>query len=226
MVITSSLKTNPYLLSVYLGLREVLDAWVVTLFSAEASTYHKKEQEVLAEYEVIKKCQQNPQYFAPLYTRYYDQIFLFIHKRVDHLEITADITSRVFLKALRNIKKYRYQGVPFSAWLYKIAINEVNTFFRQQKKLERAVNIDEQDISQLITEIDYKEPQIDPHVLVPVLLEQLNDFEVQFIELRFFENRSFKDIGYLLGLTEVNAKIKTYRILKKLKKIASEVKYH
>ncbi|MTI20119.1 sigma-70 family RNA polymerase sigma factor, partial [Fulvivirga sp. RKSG066] len=117
-------------------------------------------------------------------------------------------------------------GVPFSAWLYKIAINEVNAFFRQQKKFSRSVNIEDQDINLLITEIDYKEPQIDPHVLIPVLLEQLSEHEIQFIELRFFENYSFKDMGYLLGLTEVNAKVKTYRILKKLKKIAAEVRYN
>ncbi|MEQ9166614.1 MAG: hypothetical protein RLO12_10180 [Fulvivirga sp.] len=43
--------------------------------------------------------------------------------------------------------------------------------------------------------------------------------------MRFFENHSFKEIGYLLGMTEVNAKIKTYRILKKLKKLSENINY-
>lgn len=230
MFLTSTLQprqNSDTLPSIYLVINKIAQCFLQNIFySVEANPYHRTEKEVLAEFEIIKKCQKNPEYFAPIYTKYHDQIFLFIHKRVDHLELTADITSRVFLKCLKNIGKYKYQGVPFSAWLYKIAINEVNNFYRQQKKVVRAVNIDDQDIGQLISEIDYQEPQIDPNVLVPVLLEQLNENEIQFLELRFFENRSFKDIGYLLGLTEVNAKIKTYRILKKLKKIASEVRYH
>ncbi|MEO1099557.1 MAG: sigma factor-like helix-turn-helix DNA-binding protein [Bacteroidota bacterium] len=49
---------------------------------------------------------------------------------------------------------------------------------------------------------------------------------MQLIELRFFEELSFKEIGYLLGLTEVNAKVKTYRVIDKLKKISKEIKYH
>lgn len=195
-------------------------------YAITSATYHKSEKEIHAEYELIKKCQKNPEYFGPIYRKYYDQIYLFVYKRVDHLDISADITSRIFLKSLKNIGKYKYQGVPFSAWLYRIAINEINTFFRQQKKLERTVNIDDQSIGILIEELDYAEPQIDPHVLVPVLLEQLSEHEVQLIELRFFEERSFKEMGYLLGLTEINAKIKTYRILKKLKKIAAEIKYN
>lgn len=200
--------------------------YIVASKSYEASTYHQSKEDLSAEYEVIKKCRKNPEYFAPIYRKYYDQLFLFIHKRVDHMDITADLTSRVFLKSLKNIHKYKFQGVPFSAWLFRIAINEVNTFFRQQKKLARTVNIEDEHITQLYNEIDHSEPQIDPHVLIPVLLEQLKDQDVQFIELRFFENRSFKEMGYLLGLTEVNAKIKTYRILNKLKKIAAEVKYN
>lgn len=230
MFISQTLQPEPRTSSlplIYLAISKIAQYFLQRIFYVvEASAYHRTEKEVLAEYEIIKKCQKNPKFFAPIYTKYHDQLFLFIHKRVDHLEITADITSRVFLKCLKNIGKYKYQGVPFSAWLYRIAINEINNFYRQQKKVVRAVNIDDQNISQLISEIDYQEPQIDPNVLVPVLLEQLNENEIQFLELRFFENRSFKDIGYLLGLTEVNAKIKTYRILKKLKKIASEIRYN
>jgi len=205
----------------------LITTWLSSAYYAVAtSLYHKTKDEVNHELEIIKKCQENPEHFAPIYTKYYEDIFYFIYKRVDHLELTADLTSRVFLKGLKNIKRFKFQGVPFSAWLYKIAINEINTFFRQQKKIVRSVNIEDDDIKQLVSEIDHEEPKIDPNVLIPVLLEQLSEHEIQFIELRFFENHSYKEMAYLLGLTEVNAKIKTYRILKKLKKIAAEVKYN
>ncbi len=204
-----------------------VDHWLRKInYYTTASTYHRTKQEINEEYEVIKASQNNPENFAPLYVRYHDKVFLFINKRVDNLEATADLTSRVFLKCLKNIGRYKYQGVPFSAWLYKIALNEINQFFRVQNKLMRTVSINDHHIDQLVGEIDYGQPLIDTHVLVPVLLEQLDDYEIQFIELRFFENESYKQIGYLLGLSEVNAKIKTYRILKKLKKLSENINYN
>ncbi len=74
--------------------------------------------------------------------------------------------------------------------------------------------------------MEREEPEIDKYVLISVLLEQLDPLEVQFLELRFFEGNSFKEIGYLLGITEVNAKVKTYRILDKLRKLSKEIKFH
>ncbi len=203
-----------------------INYWIhSTVVDLMSSTYHKTKEEVSKELVQIKKAQEDPKYFASLYIRYHDELFLFINKRVDNLDITADLTSRVFLQCLKNLKKFKYQGVPFSSWLYRIAINEVNQFFRKESKFTRSVSLDDNHINTLIHEIDYSQTLIDSHVLVSVLLEQLTEHEIQFIELRFFENRSFKDMGYLLGLTEVNAKIKTYRILKKLKKLSENINY-
>ncbi|MEO1052605.1 MAG: sigma-70 family RNA polymerase sigma factor [Bacteroidota bacterium] len=199
---------------------------LLTSFIKEVSQYHRSEDEIKEEYQIILKCQKDPKHFAPIYERYYESIYVFINKRVDEEEVTADLAARVFYNCLKNIGKYRYQGVPFSAWLFKIAINEVNLYFRGKNKTERTVSLDEGHIDILIEEIDYTEPEIDRHILISVLLEQLSDQEVQFLELRFFENCSFKEMGYLLGLSEVNAKVKTYRILKKLRTIAAQIKYH
>ncbi len=190
-----------------------------------STAYHQTTETIKQELKCIEAAQQNPEHFAPLYLKYHEQIFIFINKRIENLEVTADITSKVFLKCLKNIAKYKHQGVPFSAWLYKIAINEVNQYFRIQSKAYRAVSLEEQHINLLMDEIDYDAVPIDHHVLISVLLEQLNEHEIQFIELRFFENKSFKEIGYLLNITEVNAKIKTYRILKKLKSLSANINY-
>ncbi|MEQ8925032.1 MAG: sigma-70 family RNA polymerase sigma factor [Fulvivirga sp.] len=193
--------------------------------SLPKSEYHLSKEEITQELEIIQKSQKNPEHFARLYIKYYDQIFLFVNKRVDNLDITAEITSRVFLKCIKNIGRFKFIGVPFSSWLYKITINEVNLFFRKEAHFTRSVSIESSHLNELVNEIDYSEPRIDPHVLVPVLLEQLNEDDIQFIELRFFENLSFKEIGYLLGTSEVNAKVKTYRILKKLRKLSEKIKY-
>ncbi|MEM9856142.1 MAG: sigma-70 family RNA polymerase sigma factor [Bacteroidota bacterium] len=198
----------------------------IILAITAALSYHKKEDEILEEYEIIKCAQKDPKNFGPIYLKYYDQLFLFIHKRLDNLDASAEVTSRVFLKSLKNLSRYKYQGVPFSAWLYRIAINEVSLFFREQNKMDRVVNVTDDHVNAIISEIEYTTPLIDPNILVPVLLEQLNENEIELIELRFFEELSFKEMAYLLGLSEVNAKIKTYRTIDKLKKISKEIKYH
>lgn len=185
------------------------------------SAYHQTKEQMEAEYAVILKSQKNPRYFGPVYERYYDSIFIFINRRLDDEEASADVTSIVFYKCLENIKKFKFQGVPFSAWLFRIALNEINQFFRKQKKHDRAVSIKDHHINELFEEME-ENPE-DKHQLIAKLLGSLSPEDLQFLELRFFEGHSFREMGYLLGLTEVNAKIKTYRILKKMKAQAQDL---
>ena len=194
------------------------------LLNAVNSSYHQTSDQMSKEQEVLNLCKKDPRYFAPIYEKYFDQIFLFIIKRVDDEEITGDITSKVFLNCLKNIDKYKFRGVPFSAWLYRIALNEVNQYFRQAKKRERVVSMESRHINVLFEEMQFTEREEQPEEIVARLLETLLPEEVQFLELRFFESRSFREIGFLIGISEVNAKVKTYRILKKLRLRAGELK--
>lgn len=192
--------------------------------SQSTSKFHLTKEQIEDEYSVISKSQKNPRYFSPIYERYYDSIFIFINRRLDDEEESADVTSIVFYKCLQNIKRFKFQGVPFSAWLFRIAVNEVNQFFRRKKEHQRSVSLKDHHIEALFEEMESK-VEFDRHMVITTLLERLSPDDVQFLELRFFEGHSFKEMGYLLGLTEVNAKIKTYRIVKKLKKIAQELKF-
>ena len=67
-----------------------------------------------------------------LYDKHYKAIYLFIFHRIYDKEITADLTSQVFLKALINLKTFKYKNVPFKAWLMRIASNEVGQYYRNQ----------------------------------------------------------------------------------------------
>lgn len=193
------------------------------LFSVTSNKYHKSKEAIFQELAQIKKAQKNPDDFAPIYNKYYTEIFIYISRRVDDHELVADLTSRTFTKCLINLHKFKHMGVPFSAWLYKIAINEIRLFFRSQKNYPRTVCIDEYDIQDIVQEtVEISNIEL-AEKLLPKLLSSLNETELQCIELRFFEKKSFKDIGFALGLTEVNAKVKTYRILKKLKELAGTI---
>jgi RNA polymerase sigma-70 factor (ECF subfamily) len=181
----------------------------------------KQPEQLLLEEELIKKAQANPASFKPLYEAYYKPIFLFVLHRIGDKELTADVTSQVFLKALLNIGRFRFKGLPFSAWLYRIAINECNDFFRKHKR-ERFVVLEDTSVILLYEEM-FGEDRLDElKRKLPSILEQLSPEEFQVIELRFLENRPFKEVAEILSITETYAKVKTYRILDKMKNIFSK----
>ncbi len=193
--------------------------WLLAIVN---KTYHKNKEQITRELEQIRKAQEDPQEFAPIYHQYYQEIFVYINRRVDDLDLVADITSRTFTRCLTNLHKFKFMGVPFSSWLYKIAINEVRQFFRARKNYPRMVSLTDADFA-LIAEETVAEPTTleKAHKILPELLGNLSETELQYLELRFFEQKSFREIGFMMGLSEVNAKVKTYRILKKLKRLAA-----
>ena len=172
------------------------------------------------ELRVIEAAKKDPRRFGGLYDKYYKQIFLFVFKRTGEEEATGDIVSQVFLKALTNIQKYTYRGVPFSAWLYRIASNEVAQHFRNQKG-QRTVSMERTQIDQVMGAVDEEKGPDRKEMYMPVLLEVIQEMkpeEVEMIELRFFEQRPFKEVAFILGITENNAKVRMYRIVERLRK--------
>ena len=103
--------------------------------------YHQTNQRMEEELSWIRRAQNNPEGFGPLYKKYHEQIFRYIHQRMDDEELAYDITSQVFMKAMSNLHKYEYRGVPFASWLYRIAKSELYQAFRD-RKAERTVNIE------------------------------------------------------------------------------------
>lgn len=169
-----------------------------------------------AEWLVIQAAQQNPAKFRPLYDKYYIPIFKFVLKRMGDEAIAADTTSQVFLKAMNKLHKYEYRGVPFSAWLYRIASNEVTQYFRKSSK-NRVVSIQDSHVSSLVEE-DYEDNFEAQKQILMRMLSELKENDLIMVELRFFEQRSFKEIANILNMTESNAKVKTYRIIERMKK--------
>ncbi len=185
--------------------------------------YHHTEDKLLMELKWIKYAQENPRGFEPLYNKYYEQILRYIYQRIDDKETAYDIASQVFLKALNNIHKYEYRGVPFASWLYRIAKSELYQSFRD-KKARRTVNVDTSNLSEMIDEIEEDTSEDTRKVLIQ-MIKKLKEDEVQMVELRFFEKRSFKEIGEILDITENNAKVKSHRVINKMKKIFNQIGY-
>jgi len=182
--------------------------------------YHHTEDKLRQELKWIEYAKEEPKGFEPLYNKYYEQIFRYIYQRMDDRETACDVTSQVFLKALNNIHKYEYRGVPFASWLYRIAKSELYQSFRD-KKARRTVNVESMHLFEMIEEWEEDTSDFNRNALLKVI-SQLNEEEIQMVELRFFEKRSFKEIGEILEITENNAKVKSHRVVKKMRKYIEE----
>ena len=178
---------------------------------------HKTDKDIEVELEQINAAKENPRHFNVLYEKYFKSIYVFVYRRTGDEEQAADITSLVFLKALMNIKNYEFKGVPFSGWLFRIAFNEVNMHFRKNKA-NRIVSIEQSGIIQIVQEAEITDNTEMLQVMTNALKKMDSD-DIQLIELRFFEKRSFAEVGEIIGITENNAKVKVYRILDKLKQL-------
>ena len=174
------------------------------------------ETAMLAEWKEIQAAQRDPARFRPLYDRYYALIFRYLLRRCADEALTADLCAQTFLKGLQKLGTYTYRGVPFSAWLYRIAANELNMHFRASKK-QRTVSLQDGQVDRMLPETSAG-PDYTLRDTMIAALQDLKPKELELIELRFFEQRPFKEIAHLTGLTEANAKVKTYRILDRLRK--------
>ncbi|HTE34604.1 MAG TPA: sigma-70 family RNA polymerase sigma factor [Chryseolinea sp.] len=174
------------------------------------------EDELQHEYGILEKARKNPNAFGELYEKYYDRIFNFVFRQTDDEDLTADLCSQTFLNALKNVGRYEFRGFPFSAWLYKIASNEVNKHYRKLKA-EKVFSIEEVRIRELIDQanVDWDEE------IISKLMNYLRDLPTEMLEvleLRFYEDKDFKEIAFILDITESGAKMRTYRALDRLRK--------
>jgi RNA polymerase sigma-70 factor (ECF subfamily) len=168
--------------------------------------------------EWIREAIANPDAFRPLYETYFKKVYLFVLRRVGDKDLAGDLTQQVFLNALTHIGRYQLRGLPFSAWLFRIAINQCNEFFRKTKR-HRTVVLENEAVENLYVELTVDQTIEHWEKRLPAILEELAPDDLYMIELRFFEERPFKEIADILGITENHAKVRTYRILEKMKRL-------
>ncbi len=187
---------------------------------SKSSPYHLSENDINKEKELITKAQKNPKDFAPIYDCYFLPIFKYVIKRVQDEEQASEITSDIFAKSLLKLNKFQFKGFPFSSWLYQIARNEIVDFYRKNQA-SKYVQVSENELNYLIdsSETDLlsvldKEEKINQ---ILTCLKQLSDSEIELIEYKYFEDRSYKEIAEIIETTETNARVKTHRAIAILK---------
>ncbi|AEA45367.1 RNA polymerase sigma factor [Fluviicola taffensis] len=181
------------------------------------NVYFHQSSELLQEEQVwVIQAKADPARFEPLYRKYYDAILRYLKQRMEDPELAYDVASQVFIKAIKNISKYEDRGVPFGSWLYRIAKSELYQSYRELQA-SRTVSMENVQIPSFDTlffenqEFEYNQS------LLLAAMQRLKEEQLKLIEMRFFEQLSFKEIGESIGITENNAKVKTFRALEKLR---------
>jgi RNA polymerase sigma-70 factor (ECF subfamily) len=97
----------------------------------------KDEQERV----LVERAQNDPLAFAALYEVYVDRVYNYIYQRTGNHSDAEDLTARTFVKAFVHLERYVFRGVPFSAWLYRIAHNAVANWYRDRHR-HQVVSLD------------------------------------------------------------------------------------
>ena len=170
-----------------------------------------------------------PEAFGSLYEQYYSQIFGYVYRRILHWETAQDIAAEVFLKAYKSFWRFRWSSIPIGAWFYRIATNEVNMFFRVGKhrrdvsltELLDKEGFDAPDARTTESEKANAERELQrsqDFLLVQAQVRALPAKYQDVIALRYFEGKSVREIGEILGKGEGTIKSLLSRGLEKIRK--------
>ncbi|MBL7957212.1 MAG: sigma-70 family RNA polymerase sigma factor [Flavobacteriales bacterium] len=162
----------------------------------------------------IEQAKADPRRFTLLYERYFGDVFRFVLRRAGHRELTADLTQETFLKAMLALPRYQDRGLPFRAWLLRIALNELRMHWR--KKKETVIDLSFQQVKGLSEEFELKLDEDDMQRLARAL-SRLDEARAQLIQLRYMDGMSFLEVGQVLGIGEDAAKMRTHRTLAQLR---------
>jgi RNA polymerase sigma-70 factor (ECF subfamily) len=179
------------------------------------------------EKKLVRQAQKAPDAFAELYDQYYPKIFGYVLRRTTNLEAAQDITSETFLKALKKLWQFRWRNISFSSWLYKIATNEINQYFRkaEYKKSISMEELQEQgfelmsphDPESELIEAQEKLKQYQDFLEIQEKIVRLPAKYQEVIALRFFEQKKINEIAEILGKKEGTVKSLLHRAVEKLR---------
>ena len=181
----------------------------------------EENSDLSEEVTLINAAKTDPQAFGLLYERYVDRIYNYIYFRVGSVTDAEDLTAKVFFKALRNIGSYRHMGLPFSAWLYRIAHNLVANYHRDRSKTQEISieNLVVEDTSRISAPEHLLEIQQENSYLMG-LINDLSPQKRELIILKYVHKLSNEEIGQIFGKTEGAIKSLYHRTLVELKERA------
>ena len=163
--------------------------------------------EPLDEQALVEAAQADPARFLELYERHFHQVWAYVIRRTANRAEAEDVTSDVFRRALENLRRYEWRGIPFAAWLLRIAANALA--HRWEK-----TNRESPDEAPEAADPDW---DLERRAALFQLVERLPEVQRRVIELRYVEERSLLETAAALRKTEGAVKQLQRRALKRLR---------
>lgn len=181
-------------------------------------------EQIKPEIELVERAKTDAQAFGELYDMYYPRVFNFCYRRCGNLESALDITSECFLGALKSISRFEVKHEnSFSAWIFRIAVNCINQHYRKSSRI--ILSYDSEDFpldaipdaelesveSEFAKEFDFQKIQ--------TAMQSLTPDEQTLIDLHYFEELKYAEVGTIMGIKEVTLRSKLSRTLEKLRNV-------
>jgi len=160
------------------------------------------------ERSLIEAAKRDPRRFAELYETNFERVYAYAAARLRDRAEAQDVVSEVFHHALRNLDRFEWRGVPFVAWLYKIAGNAIAD---RVKRAGRECELNEH----LASDADLE--QIEEQARIFRLVKELPAEQARVIEMRFAAGASVREIAKEIGRSEGAVKQLQYRGLQTLR---------
>jgi len=168
---------------------------------------------------LIEAAQKDPRRFADLYEANFERVYGYVARRVRDRAVAEDVTADVFHQALANLPRFEWRGVPFAAWLYRIAANAIAD--RAKRSIRESASYVIEPAS------DPPQPEIEDAERRGALyrsVRELPEDQRKVVVRRFAEHRSIREIASEMGRSEGAIKQLQFRALETLRARLSE--YH
>jgi RNA polymerase sigma-70 factor (ECF subfamily) len=163
---------------------------------------------------LIEAAQKDAARFAELYENNFERVYAYVVRRVGDRAETEDFTSEVFHHALANLRRFEWRGIPFAAWLFRIAANLISDRW-QHKDRERLKDEPELIESAAARGLEFEE--VERRATLFRLVETLPAEQRRVVVLRFVEEKSIKEVAREIRKTEGAVKQLQFRALTSLR---------
>jgi RNA polymerase sigma-70 factor (ECF subfamily) len=170
-----------------------------------------------AEHRLIEAAQRDPRHFAELYETNFERVYAFIARRVGNRDQAQDLTADVFHSALANLSRFEWRGVPFSAWLFRIAANAIADRGKRAAQFHVAEMVEDAGgaAQPQLEEIEHR-------ARLFKLVGRLPNDQRRVITLRFAHQKSIAEIAAEIGRSEGAIKQLQFRGLQSLRTMMGE----
>jgi RNA polymerase sigma-70 factor (ECF subfamily) len=161
---------------------------------------------------LIEAAQKDTACFAELYELNFERVYAYVIRRVNNRTETEDLTSEVFHQALANLKRFEWRGIPFAAWLFRIAANLIADRWQRSGR-----EVSDEERLQLAEAGNTEIEEVERRATLFRLVDTLPDEQRRVVVLRFVDEKSIKEVAREIRKTEGAVKQLQFRALTSLR---------